>query len=128
MNAVAAMQQYRQVSNHTSVEDANPHKLILMLLMGAQDRITTAKIAMQNKKVQEKAENITSAMKIIDGLKISLDHEKGGDIAKNLDALYEYMGRRLFDANLHNETAILDEVSSLLKEITAGWAGIADKI
>ena len=128
MNALAAMQQYRQVSNHIAVEDANPHKLILMLLTGAQDRISSAKMHMINRNIVEKAGSISSAMRIIDGLKISLDHEKGGEISKNLDALYDYMGRRLFDANLKNEPAILDEVSSLLKEITAGWAGIADKI
>jgi flagellar protein FliS len=63
-------------------------------------------------------------MNIIQGLRTSLDAEKGGDIAANLDSLYEYMGRRLLEANMNNDTAILDEVNTLLSEIKLGWDGI----
>jgi len=128
MNVQVAMKQYRQVGNHASVEDASPHKLILMLLTGAQERIASAKIHMNNGKIGPKAENITTAMNIVTGLRASLDHEKGGEISSNLDALYEYMERRLFEANLKNDPSILDEVSNLLKEITSAWVGIADQV
>ncbi|MCW8826873.1 MAG: flagellar export chaperone FliS [Gammaproteobacteria bacterium] len=128
MNVQVAMQQYRQVGNHSSAEDASPHKLILMLLTGAQERIATAKTHMVNGNIAAKGETIGTAMNIIVGLRASLDHDKGGAISSNLDALYEYMEKRLFDANLKNDPAILEEVSNLLKEITSAWAGIADQI
>jgi flagellar protein FliS len=63
-------------------------------------------------------------MNIIQGLRSSLDKDKGGDIAENLDSLYEYMGRRLLEANVNNDIAILDEVYGLLAEIKQGWDGI----
>ena len=128
MNVQVAMQQYRQVSNHSAVEDASPHKLILMLLTGAQERIATAKTHMVNGNIAAKGETIGTAMNIVVGLRASLDHDKGGEISSNLDALYEYMEKRLFEANVKNDPSILDEVSSLLKEITSAWVGIADQV
>ncbi len=128
MNVQVAMQQYRQVGNHASVEDASPHKLILMLLTGAQERIASAKTHMINGNIAAKCETIGTAMNIIVGLRASLDHEKGGEISTNLDALYEYMERRLFEANVKNTPSILDEVSNLLKEITSAWVGITDQV
>ena len=128
MNVQVAMQQYRQVSNHSAVEDASPHKLILMLLTGAQERIATAKTHMVNGNIAAKGETIGTAMNIVVGLRASLDHDKGGEISSNLDALYEYMEKRLFKANVKNDPAMLDEVSNLLKEITSAWVGIADQV
>jgi flagellar protein FliS len=128
MNTQVAMHQYRQVSNHSSVEDANPHKLILMLLTGAQERIVTARTHMINRNIAAKGETIGTAMNIIVGLRASLDHEKGGEISSNLDALYEYMEKQLFIANLKNDPLKLDEVSNLLKEITSAWVGIANQV
>jgi len=128
MNVQVAMQQYRQVGNHASVEDASPHKLILMLLTGAQERIATAKTHMINGNIAAKGETIGTAMNIVVGLRASLDHDKGGEISSNLDALYEYMEKRLFEANVKNDPAMLDEVSNLLKEITSAWVGITDQI
>jgi len=57
-------------------------------------------------------------------LRASLDKDKGGDIATNLDALYEYIGRQLLSANLDNNEAILDEVSGLLVDVKMAWDAI----
>ena len=128
MNVQVAMQQYRQVGNHASAEEASPHKLILMLLTGAQERISSAKTHMVNKNIAAKGETIGTAMNIVMGLRASLDHEKGGEISSNLDGLYEYMEKRLFEANVKNDPAMLDEVNNLLKEITSAWVGIANQV
>ena len=128
MNVQVAMNQYRQVGNHAAAEEASPHKLILMLLSGAQERIASTKTHMINKNVAAKGETIGTAMNIIVGLRASLDHEKGGEISSNLDALYEYMEGRLFEANVKNDPSILDEVNNLLKEITTAWVGIANQV
>ncbi len=120
-----AIKQYQQQSARGAIEGASPHRLIQMLLDGALERIFAAKRAMATNQTAAKGESISSAIAIVDGLRASLDLEKGGDIAANLKALYDYMERRLLEANLNNDAAILDEVASLLCEIGEAWRGIA---
>jgi flagellar protein FliS len=66
-------------------------------------------------------ECIGKAISIIDNLRVSLDQEKGGQISENLASLYEYMTRRLLEANATKDTSMLDEVAGLLKEIKVAW-------
>jgi flagellar protein FliS len=116
--------QYQTVGTQTGITEASPHRLILMLLDGALDKIARAKGAMQRSQIQEKGSNISSAGSIVLGLRSSLDMDAGGELAVNLDNLYDYMFRRLMDAHLNNEEAALDEVASLLREIKQGWDAI----
>lgn len=126
MNAFAAMKQYKQVSVHSSIMDASPHRLIQMLMEGALERIAQAKGNMMVKNIAAKGENIGKAIEIIGGLQSSLNKEAGGELAENLGNLYDYMVRRLFDANIRNDAAILDEVTGLMVEIKSGWDNISD--
>lgn len=121
MDPRSALQQYNQVRTHTHIEDASPHRLIQMLMEGALDKIRIAKGLMERNKIQEKVQHINWALSIIDGLRNSLDMEKGGDIAQHLDSLYDYMQRRLIVANMDNDPTILDEVAGLLGEIKSAW-------
>ena len=117
---------YASVSLETSVAEANPHQLIVLLLEGAKLAILTAKGHMVQGNIAEKGSAISKAIDIIsNGLKASLDHEAGGDIAVKLDALYDYMVQRLLWANIKNESAALDEVVQLLSEILSAWTQIA---
>ena len=109
----------------TGVENASPHKLIQMLIDGAIEKVQLARGYMERREIARKGETISWAMAIIDGLRSSLDMKAGGDIANNLDALYEYMLRRLTEANVANDVAMLDEVVKLLNELREGWNGIA---
>jgi len=59
-------------------------------------------------------------------LQESLDHEKGGEVSANLERLYDYISRRLFDANSLNDIDIVNEVMSLLLEVKSGWEGIRE--
>jgi flagellar protein FliS len=123
--ARAALKQYKQVNAHSMVESASPHRLIQMLMGGALEKISIARAHMLDGKIGPKAEHITWSISIIDGLRVSLDKNKGGEIAQNLEDLYDYMTRRLVEANLHNDPAILDEVSGLLSQIKEAWDAIA---
>ena len=116
-----AASQYASVGTQTGVSEASPHRLIQMLLDGALDKIAKARGAMQRNAYAEKGNHITSACSIIIGLRSSLDLEAGGELAANLDSLYEYMFRRLMEAHAANDEAALDEVSSLVREIKSGW-------
>ncbi len=124
-NARAALNKYKQVNVHSMVEAASPHRLIQMLMEGALDKIVAARKHMLAKEIGEKAQSITCSISIIDGLRISLDKEQGGEIAQNLEDLYDYMVRRLIQANVSNDPAILDEVTDLLLQIKSAWDAIA---
>ncbi len=116
--------EYRKVGVQTGVENASPHKLIQMLLDGAIEKVQLARGHMERGEVARKGETVAWAMAIVDGLRSSLDLGRGGAVAENLDALYDYMLRRLAEANLANDLALLDEVARLLNEIRDGWNGI----
>lgn len=120
--------QYRKVGTQSEVEMADPHRLIQMLMEGALEKIAKAKQYMSVRNVPEKGRHVSWAISIIDGLRLSLDKEKGGEIAANLDALYDYMTRRLVQANAENNAAYLDEVASLLREIKSGWDAIPPEV
>jgi flagellar protein FliS len=121
-----ALNQYSQNAVETAVESASPHRLIQMLMEGALSKIAAAKGFMERGEIRAKGEQVGSAISILEGLKASLDFEKGGEIARNLDELYIYMGRRLVEANRENDPALLDEVSDLLREVKEAWDAIAN--
>lgn len=118
---------YRKVGLITELESASPHRLVVMLFDGAIVSVANATRHMENKEIAEKGKAISKAIDIIaNGLQASLDLESGGEIAVRLEALYEYMGHRLLQANLHNDTAALKEVASLLQELRSAWEKITD--
>ncbi|MCK5386289.1 MAG: flagellar export chaperone FliS, partial [Gammaproteobacteria bacterium] len=86
-----AVQQYNRVGVSSSVEAASPHRLIEMLMNGALEKIAFAKGYMERGNISEKGGHISWAISIVEGLRASLDLEKGGEIAQNLDDLYDYM-------------------------------------
>lgn len=121
------LQAYQRVNTQTSITDADPHKLIQLLYNGALERINMAKARMQANDYAGKGKLITKAIEIIGGLRSFLDFEKGGDLAAQLEALYDYMERTLFEANAKNDVAKLDEVADLLRSIKDGWDGIREE-
>ncbi|HUW27670.1 MAG TPA: flagellar export chaperone FliS [Sulfuriferula sp.] len=120
---------YATVGMETGVVAANPHKLIVMLFDGAKAAIANAMQQMQSGETAAKGRAISQAIAIIDsGLRASLDKAAGGEIAVSLDALYEYMSNRLLVANLNNDPAILEEVSSLLSQLREAWEAIGTPV
>ena len=105
---------YQSAAAHGGVAASDPHRLIVMLLDGAIERIATARGCMQRK-----------AVSIVGELRNSLDLRNGGQIAANLAELYDYICRRLLLATTENKVEMLDEVSSLLHEIRSAWLAIA---
>jgi flagellar protein FliS len=125
MNTTTAINSYKNVGIETSVMSADPHQLVMMLFEGALLAIAKARYAMLDKQTAAKGESISKAIAIIgEGLNASLDKSVGGALAQNLSALYSYIVGRLVEANLKNDTAILDEVTRLLSELNGAWASI----
>jgi len=123
-----ALQRYHQVGVEAQVASATPHELVQMLLDGAVARVGAAKVAMEAGEIARKGELISSAIAMVEGLRSALDVERGGELAANLEALYDYIERRLLEANLRGEAAALDEVVSLLREVQSGWRAISDTV
>lgn len=116
---------YAQVGLNSSVQAADPHRLILLLFEGAESAIAIARAAIEQKNMQSRSVAIGKAIDIInEGLNASLNKEAGGELAEKLSALYDYMCSRLLYANLKSDVQALDEVSMLLGEIHSAWAEI----
>jgi flagellar secretion chaperone FliS len=121
----AKLAAYRSTSVHSGVAASDPHRLVVMLMDGALERIATARGLMTNSTGgAEKAQLLHRAVAIIDELRNSLNFKAGGDISRNLDALYDYMCVRLMQANAANKPEWLDEVSRLLGEVRSAWLAL----
>ncbi len=123
---------YAKVGLETGVAAASPHKLIIMLYDGAMVALLSAinnmKGANGAANVAAKGASISKAITIIDnGLRASLDKAAGGEIAQNLDALYDYMSRRLLQANIKNDIAAVEEVHGLMSDLREAWVAIGEK-
>jgi flagellar protein FliS len=116
---------YQRVAAWSSVAEDDPQRLILMLYDGALDRIATARGCMQHGLLSEKGQLITRALEILGELRGTLDLVRGGSIAAHLDDLYDYISRRLVEANASNRPELLDEATALLRELRLAWSAIA---
>lgn len=117
---------YAAVHAESVMDEASSHKLILMLMSGFLMRINAAKGGIDRGDFQEKSIQISKAAGIVGGLIDGIDFEKGGDIAANLNSLYEYINIRLFQASAQNSIEILDEVHALMREIKQAWDAIPE--
>lgn len=118
-------EQYSAVDAYSGALGADPHRLVQLMLEGALTRLAEARGCIVRGRIGDKAAHLARAMGLVQGLRASLDCDTGGELARNLDDLYDYMERRLLRANADNDPAALDEVSALLREIKAGWDAIA---
>jgi flagellar secretion chaperone FliS len=120
----AKLAAYSSASAHGGVAAADPHRLIVMLMDGALERIGAARGCIARGDTVEKARLLNRAVSIIGELRNCLDVNGGGQLAANLGELYDYMCRRLLKATSENRIEMLDEVSTLLQEIRGAWVSI----
>lgn len=102
-----------------SVTTATPGELTLMLYNGCLKFIKQAGEAIQEKNMQEKNINLQKVQKIISELMITLNMDI--PVSKNMMAMYDYMNRRLMEANLRNDLTILSEVEEYMTEFRDIW-------
>jgi len=121
-----ASRAYASTGLETTIADASPEQLILMLHNGLIESLHRAKLAMGEGRIAEKGEAISRSLAILtEGLMPALDTERGGSVAANLASLYEYMITRLMIANLKNEAGHVDEVTRLVQELKGAWEQLA---
>lgn len=119
-----ALLHYSRIDVQSGLESASPHRRVQMLMEGALSRVAAAIGYMQHDRTADKGASISGAISIIAGLREGLDLEAGGEIASNLAKLYDYMVRRLLEANVNDDATILDEIHHLMREIKHGWDAI----
>lgn len=124
MYNMSALKQYQSVDIEGRLASADPHYQISLLMEGALSRIAVATGAAKRGEVAAKGQALTRAIDIIDSLRAMLDHQRGGAISENLEALYSYMVRRLVEANRSGDIEVMGEVSKLITEIKSGWDSI----
>lgn len=124
--ALKGIQAYKKGSLKQDLSTADPHKITLMLMQGALEKIAYAKGSMERKEFESKAQHISKAIAIIVSLRDTLDMEVGGELAQNLFSLYDYMITRLNDGNIQNNEKILDEVIQLMLPIKNAWMQIPE--
>jgi flagellar secretion chaperone FliS len=100
---------------------ADPLKLVELLYRGAIDAIQIARTAVKNRDIKLRSRQIGKALAIVNELALSLDHSRAEQISRQLVELYDYMGRRLVEANIQQIEAPLAEVSGLLATLLEGW-------
>jgi flagellar secretion chaperone FliS len=115
-------QQYREVH----LASSSSEETVLMLYDGAIRFLKEAVKEIAEENIAAKIQLLDKVEKIVEYLQSCLDREQGGEIAENLERLYDYMLVRLTEANLYNDAAKLEEIGTLIGTLREGWASICD--
>ncbi len=114
---------YREIAVQTS----SPAKLVVMLYEGAVRFLRESSTAIQSRDLDRKRQSIDRAVAIVQHLQCTLDVERGGVVATDLNRLYGYITSRILEGSTRLETAPLEEAIKLLNVLLAGWEELAKK-
>ncbi len=116
--------QYKQ----TAIKTASPGQVLLMLYEGAIQHLRKAVDCMDKKDIAGKGKFIGKAHDIVNELTATLDFNVGGEIAKDLERLYNFISSQLIKANMENSKDTLVQVIKLLETLLAGWRGAVEQV
>jgi len=120
-NPQQALLQYSNVENSVKVNQATAYDLTKMLFDGCLKALSLTIFHVKSKNFSGKSVELSRSLSIINGLRDCLDLEKGGDLATNLDELYQYMTKTLRECSVSNDIEKLQHIHELLREISIGW-------
>ena len=116
---------YRDAYLETEILCASPVRLVELLYRGAIEAVRGARAAVEGGQIAERNRQLTRAQAILCELALSLDHQRGGGLSRDLVELYDYMQRRLNDANARQSGEPIDEVRRLLETLLDGWVSLS---
>lgn len=111
---------YRQ----NQINSASPKDLVILLYEGCVKKIRLAELALEENRLDLVNEHLIKAQDIITELSNTLDMESGGEIAENLDALYDYLLNELYKANIHKDVEKMEYVRNQMNELLESWKEI----
>ena len=111
--------------NNSKIQTATPAELTLLLYEGAIKFTNIAIVAMEKNDVQKAHDNIMKTEKIIEEFQATLDHKY--PVANDFEAVYSYLLKRLFDANIRKDPEILEEVLRHLRTMRDTWKEVMAK-
>ncbi|MDV2116637.1 flagellar export chaperone FliS [Alcaligenes faecalis] len=118
---------YAQVGLETEVLSASPEHLITLLFNGARTAMLQARLHMEQGNIAGRGQSLSKAIDIVDsGLKMAVDTEKGGELARNLVVTYDLILHNLMLANLRNDAEKLALAERLLTDIADAWRSNID--
>ena len=103
---------------------AEPIELVRLLYQGCMSAVREARRHLAEGEIAARSRAITKAQMILTELTSSLDHARGAEISRRLAQLYDYMQRRLIEANCQQADGPMAEVLGLLSTISEGWDGL----
>jgi flagellar protein FliS len=125
---------YRSVANNSLVADASPERLVQLMYEEVVTQLSIAQGCMERIRdnlplhdVVTKGKAMGKAIRLLNQLNVTLDMERGAEVAANLRSLYVYMLARLTLANATNDGAIVGEMIALVRKIKSGWDGIVNR-
>jgi flagellar secretion chaperone FliS len=122
-------QAYKSIGIETAVSGASSHQLVSLLFDTLQQQLLSAKSAMLAGDIQNKGRAISRVVRILEeGLKAGLDMPRGGELAGNLQSLYNYCIFKSTEANLRNDPAMIEEVISLIDPVADAWKQMGEQL
>jgi flagellar protein FliS len=112
----------------TSVQSASKEKILLMLYEGAIRFVKQALIAIDQKNIADRGMNIGRAYDVVMELNNSLNHEVGGEIAKNLEQLYMFITEQFTKSNATGQRKPLEDALKVLETLYSGWVEAVEKL
>jgi flagellar protein FliS len=116
----------RDVYLESRVLSADPLELVRLLYHGCTDAVREARRRLQEGDIAGRSRAISNAIEVLTELATSLDHTQA-EISRRLSLLYDYMQRRLIDANIQQQDGPLAEVLALLATLDEGWEGVQEQ-
>ena len=117
------VQSYRK----TNITTSDPLRLIILCYEGVIDNLKLAKKKLEEKDYEKKSRALIKARDIIEELMCSLDFDKGGEIANNLESLYNYMFRKILQGDVNKDIGAIDEVIGICGDLLSAWQEVASK-
>lgn len=119
-----AYRNYHAINLDAQTAQASPLQLVLILMDGLLEELARARAHIEARRYELKARSLDKCIEILNGLSSALDVDSGGEVAGNLDRLYNYCADRLYKAGFQLDVSIVDEVVRLLTTIRQGWHGM----
>lgn len=121
-----AYQSYQAVDLGAQTAKASPLELVLILMNGLLDELARARAHIEHARFEAKANSLNRCVAMLNGLSSALDTESGGEVVGQLAELYDYCARRVNEAGIRMDVALIDESARLLGTVREGWAGVRD--